>query len=702
MEVPSLGLPDRLIRRGSKCLSQGKQTQDELLNGLNECLTTLLKLCYWPPPLANDPNAKLNPNKRPRPSTEGLPGVSSADGHSEAPLEDLNCPGRGGQGEWGGFDGAGPAVLEGLQQCVYALLACQQGVLASVNFPLDLLPMLDVVQTITGPLLAKLRFHFASGRPTDRVDQPDWLFETAALATEEHLESFKALQPAVQSHGLDKVFYLPFEFARAMHAAVQTVLREHVLPRLSQQGTQDLWTFYADSAVAFEKRMAILRGIYIDDSQMDHDGPFAWGKGSCLELVFARDAWQDAWLRAEDQDGQEQLADILDRPNAWDPSPSVAENMPYQQTLQKGNSSGKVAWQEEFWPTTAAEYVLHLLWTLSKRALWLLDPESRQSYVAAVPKNMMRTFRNRLGRLAKTAEDLRNMASPQWIPKVSAYINTCHYLEHHLRQSHLPLLLMHDSASLAPSPDRTRESTPVPPSPNPQPPAFTPNNLHLASPADGQQHVRRPTDPQIRANGGAGVGAYEAEAAAVGSFWKKWSLKLARAVVWQFEMDSRSYRYKSHLAEFSMTSYDREEGEEVVSPQLQRALIGLDDAVKLLSASMDAVVFRETWKAIAVAINRHLYNEVATETKFSHQGGRQLACDVQTLFSVFQPYTLKPAAHFKELRDASLLLAMTPDMLHALTAALHSSDDAGLKQLKQAGVLRLSPDQAISIIDQRV
>ena len=84
------------------------------------------------------------------------------------------------------------------------------------------------------------------------------------------------------------------------------------------------------------------------------------------------------------------------------------------------------------------------------------------------------------------------------------------------------------------------------------------------------------------------------------------------------------------------------------------------------------------------------------------QGGRQLACDVQTLFSVFQPYTLKPAAHFKELRDASLLLAMTPEALHALTAALHSSEDAGLKQLKQAGVLRLSPDQAISIIEQRV
>ena len=110
-----------------------------------------------------------------------------------------------------------------------------QGVLASVNFPLDLLPMLEVVQTITDPLLTKLRFHFASGRPTDRIDQPDWLFETATQATEEHLESFKALQPAVQSHGLEKVFYLPFEYARAMHSAVQSILREHVLPRLTQQ-----------------------------------------------------------------------------------------------------------------------------------------------------------------------------------------------------------------------------------------------------------------------------------------------------------------------------------------------------------------------------------------------------------------------------------------------------------------------------------
>ena len=46
----------------------------------------------------------------------------------------------------------------------------------------------------------------------------------------------------------------------------------------------------------------------------------------------------------------------------------------------------KTAWQEEFWPTTAAEFVVHLLWMLCKRALWLYDPDLRQAYISAVPK----------------------------------------------------------------------------------------------------------------------------------------------------------------------------------------------------------------------------------------------------------------------------------------------------------------------------
>jgi len=123
---------------------------------------------------------------------------------------------------------------------------------------------------------------------------------------------------------------------------------------------------------------------------------------------------------------------------------------------------------------------------------------------------------------------------------------------------------MYDSSSQAPSPQVSRGTTPVPPSPDPRTPA--PNNLRLASPNTmGLSTYSTPEGslimPSAEQRGATGlVGAYEAEAGALGSFWKKWALKLARAIAIQFHMDSRSYKYKSHLAEFSNTSYSQQEG----------------------------------------------------------------------------------------------------------------------------------------------
>jgi len=54
------------------------------------------------------------------------------------------------------------------------------------------------------------------------------------------------------------------------------------------QGKQDLWTYYADCVVAFEKKMSILRGIYIDDSQMDHDGESVTSLTRCCAALQRR------------------------------------------------------------------------------------------------------------------------------------------------------------------------------------------------------------------------------------------------------------------------------------------------------------------------------------------------------------------------------------------------------------------------------
>ena len=84
--------------------------QDQLLNGLNICLSSLLTKCSWPPPLASDPHAKRKPHKRSR--AEADADVDAPEGQPEAALEDLQSPGpaSAAQGTWDGFDAAGPVV----------------------------------------------------------------------------------------------------------------------------------------------------------------------------------------------------------------------------------------------------------------------------------------------------------------------------------------------------------------------------------------------------------------------------------------------------------------------------------------------------------------------------------------------------------------------------------------------------------------
>lgn len=58
-------------------------------------------------------------------------------------------------------------------------------------------PLLWPIVELAAPLEAKLRHHFASGLPTDRIDRPEWLFGTALRAAREGGVALAPLQPAL-------------------------------------------------------------------------------------------------------------------------------------------------------------------------------------------------------------------------------------------------------------------------------------------------------------------------------------------------------------------------------------------------------------------------------------------------------------------------------------------------------------------------
>jgi len=80
---------------------------------------------------------------------------------------------------------------------------------------------------------------------------------------------------------------------------------------------------------------------------------------------------------------------------------------------------------------------------------------------------------------------------------------------------------------------------------------------------------------------------------------------------------------------------------------------------------------------VAGIVNKELFTGVALEARFSTHGARQLQTDVEALCSVFRPYTARPAAVFKELLEACVLLRLDAATADSLASMLDSPVDFG-------------------------
>ncbi|KAK9817674.1 hypothetical protein WJX72_000495 [[Myrmecia] bisecta] len=623
-QLPSAGVPAELRQHADRVLSRAALAQDKLVASLRSALHELLSQAGWPPPIAGGAAGK----------------ASSADAGDSSGVR------------WQGFQAVDAEVATDIQRVLAAFIALQRSVQrtsfeAGIRDGLEEGPLLWAVEQIAAPLTDQLRLHFASGQPTDRIDKPEWLFGTALRLTRQLAPLLEPLQPSLAAHNLEHAYHLPFEFARALRVAVQAILKDHVLPRLTQHGQRDLWLHFVEETVAFEQQLAPLRGLPVAAGG-DTIAPVLWNRGSCLEVICTHEEWQSAWWKAESEEGLRLLEEQLDAGNAWMPSvaywdASMGEADPW--TASPADSGPREAWRSEFWPSCCADGTVQLVEGLAQKCAWLADPTKRRDFARAVPQGVLKAFRTRLGRLASTAEDFRNIASPTWGPLVAAYICAAHHLEYSLRESSTALLLL-----------------------------------------------------DVEGRHGS---LLESEAAAFAAFKQKWTLKLAKAVALKLTDDSIPYRRKSNLEEFLHAEADSQGR---VSKRLQPALDALQMAVAMLSQHMDAVVFRDMWRAAAVAVNRLMYNDVATEARFSDEGARQFAVDCNALIAIFQPYTPRPAAHFRELKEATLLLVLPEQEAHAAANALHDAQHEAeiMSLLKQLGVTRLTREQALCVLAQRL
>lgn len=146
----------------------------------------------------------------------------------------------------------------------------------------------------------------------------------------------------------------------------------------------------------------------------------------------------------------------------------------------------------------------------------------------------------------------------------------------------------------------------------------------------------------------------------------------------------------------------------------------LREMLEMFSGMMDAVCFREMWKAVTYGLVRfvhrlsyraiHLlmlrivFNDVITETTFTLRGAQQLHYDVYVLIDAFSPYTRRPHTHFKELNEACALLVLPSENALYIQQRLHEeSADADFAQyLRDCQIHVLQPEQISCILEERV
>ncbi|KAL4457702.1 hypothetical protein ABPG75_012567 [Micractinium tetrahymenae] len=661
----------RLQRHAEALLLRVDGVQRGLRSVLSAAIQRQLSAAHWPPPLTE---------------------VSGDGGAAAAAAAGAGA----GAGGWRGFAAAGEAAVGELQQLLVLLLTLQR---ASQHEQFSTLseasqegPLLWAAEELAKPLAERLRHHFASGLPTDRPDRPEWLFATALKAAQQCCPLAQELQPCVEAHQLQAWYSLPLELACAIQAdGVNAIISDHLLPQLVGAADPSLWLHLADEAMAFEKRFAPLRGASL---ALPEEEEFlgAAHPGSTIELLFQRPEWQEGWLGAELWDAARQLETACDAYSAWQPAAEQLLAVAGQEAdmvPDTPRSRGGAAWRREFWPPVCAEQVAALVAGLVRRGGWVHRQEHKLLYAQAVPIAILKAFRERLSGLLQQAEQFRGVLGDVWLPRVGAAICAAHHLEHQLREPQGVLLLaeLQDAAA-----------------------AGTAGAAGTAPESAAAAAAAGPAPAAAKA-GRSQAALLEREAAAYGSLRRQWAYKLAKLAVDRFHQLFAPY--KRNAAAFTagweegvppeqQAAAAAAAGPPAPSPAMLLAADSLQQLLRALAQHLDAVVFRDVWKSVALAVNYSLYNEVATEALFSPQGAAQLDADLSAVSSIFGEYTSRPAAHFKESREACRLLGLPCRAALGLLGQLESAPREAKRVLAPHGVKSLNAEQVGVVLCQRL
>ncbi|KAL1414278.1 hypothetical protein MTO96_030514 [Rhipicephalus appendiculatus] len=147
-------------------------------------------------------------------------------------------------------------------------------------------------------------------------------------------------------------------------------------------------------------------------------------------------------------------------------------------------------------------------------------------------------------------------------------------------------------------------------------------------------------------------------------------LAIVDELVLDFKAKSKAYRREKWFCMPSLN--DREDAG--LTPTAFPMLSWLQSTLQQLQEALAAPLFNTLWQEAARGISVFLYEELILENFFSEGGAMQLSFDMnRNLFPLFSTYTQKPENHFKEVKEACILLTMPHPVAWILQETLRAA-----------------------------
>ncbi|XP_068762247.1 RAD50-interacting protein 1-like [Montipora capricornis] len=494
------------------------------------------------------------------------------------------------------------------------------------------------------PLRKRFHFHFYGNKQTNNPEKPEWYFTQVLNWIKNHSDFLQhTIQPILQRTEFGLVD-AKTEFISGLLEIIGKKL-EHSIPQVFDD--DNLFSHLIDELLLFNKELLLVHGY----QSSEHNN-------YCLHIL-TNDACIRRWVELEKKSASSNLELVLSSSSAW--------STKYKDVVSADDTR----------TPECAEAFMILLSVMTDRYINLPDI-CHQELFLDVQLSLLESFINRL-----TLKEVENSCTPTG-PHYCSVLNAANYIEIILQEWNEQVLFLklhqHQASCIVSTNYMNSANAECPP-------------------LDGKRE--------------------EEELAAVGSIFHVplQSLKdLKEHMIYVIRKDV--------LQGFCMLSkpYKKEKWHTFPPPKdvlimslsssACEMMLFLKGRLQILQEQLAGSIFNILWKDLSQALNKFIFEEIILHCHFNEGGAAQLQFDLtKNLFTLFLEYTQKPENFFKEVKEACILLNLLPGSAVLLRDLLKSSetteneregDPSSSVALQDTGVYRLTPEDALKVLDLRI